>query len=210
MDKLSTLKKQWNSQKFEQPLSKEELYKLTQKKSISSIKWIFIFSCFEFFAYLLLPLIIPDYFDSFEYYKSIHLFWLSILVSCLGYFILLYFMIKFYKNYKNIKTSDSISSLINTIISARKSVNKYVIYNLGIFAIFFIIVLINAFQYDENFINILKQRNVEHYSVLKMVIVISGVTILVFTILIGFYYLIYGRYFFRLKNNIKELQKIDD
>ena len=78
MNKLDTLKKQWKNQKFAKNFSKEELFHLTQKKSISSIKWIFIFSCIEFFAYLLFPFVIPDYFDAFEYYKSIHLFEFSI------------------------------------------------------------------------------------------------------------------------------------
>ena len=59
MNKLDALKKEWKNQKFDLQLSKEELYGLTQKKSISSIKWIFIFSCVEFFAYLLFPFLIP-------------------------------------------------------------------------------------------------------------------------------------------------------
>ena len=42
MNKLDTLKKQWKNQKFAKNFSKEELFHLTQKKSISSIKWIFI------------------------------------------------------------------------------------------------------------------------------------------------------------------------
>ena len=74
MNKLDALKKEWKNQKFDLQLSKDELHQLTQKKSVSSIKWIFIFSCFEFFAYLLFPFFIPDYFDAFEYYRSIHLY----------------------------------------------------------------------------------------------------------------------------------------
>ena len=74
MNKLDALKQEWKNQRFDLQLSKEELYALTQKKSISSIKWIFIFSCVEFFAYLLFPFLIPDYFESFDYYRSIYLY----------------------------------------------------------------------------------------------------------------------------------------
>ena len=59
MNKLDALKKEWQKQKFDIQLSKEELYGLTQKKSTSSIKWIFIFSLCRI---LCLPII--PFFDS--------------------------------------------------------------------------------------------------------------------------------------------------
>ena len=201
MNKLDNLKQNWKNQVFSQHLSKEEIFQLTQKKSISSIKWIFIFSCIEFFAYLLFPFVIPDYFEAFEYYKSIHLFEFSILVSILGYLILSYFMIQFYLNYSKIKTSDSIKS--------RKSVNKYIIYNLVLFLGFLIIVLINAFKYDLDYIDLLNSELAAEGSLIKMIIIITGIMVLVLCFLIGFYYLIYGRYFFKLKKNIEELKIID-
>ena len=210
MNKLDTLKKQWKNQKFAKNFSKEELFHLTQKKSISSIKWIFIFSCIEFFAYLLFPFVIPDYFDAFEYYKSIHLFEFSIVTSILGYFILSFFMIQFYQNYRKIKTSDSIKMLIQRIINSRKSVNRYIIYNLAVFLGFLVVVLINAFKYDQNYIDLLDPEASGGVSIVKMWLVIIGIMILVLIFLIGFYYLIYGRYFFKLKKNVKELQIIEE
>jgi len=210
MNKLDALKKEWKNQKFDLQLSKEELYGLTQKKSISSIKWIFIFSCVEFFAYLLFPFLIPDYFEAFEYYRSINLYEFSIVISILGYAILSYFMIQFYLNYNKIKTSDSISILIETIIKSRKSVNKYIIYNLGVFIVFLTVVLINAFRYDENYIHLLNQDVAGQGSIIKMVVVIIIIMILVLAVLIGFYYLVYGRYFLKLKRHVQELKQIED
>ena len=210
MNKLDELKKEWGNQKFDLQLSKEELYGLTQKKSISSIKWIFIFSCVEFFAYILFPFLIPDYFEAFEYYRSIHLYEFSIVINILGYSILSYFMIQFYLNYNKIKTSDSISILIETIIKSRKSVNKYIIYNIGVFIVFLTVVLINAFRYDENYINLLNQDVAGQGSIIKMVVVIIIIMILVLAALIGFYYLVYGRYFLKLKRHIQELKQIED
>ena len=210
MNKLDALKQEWKNQRFDLQLSKEELYALTQKKSISSIKWIFIFSCVEFFAYLLFPFLIPDYFEAFDYYRSIHLYEFSIIISILGYVILSYFMIQFYLNYNKIKASDSISILIETIIKSRKSVNKYILYNLGVFIVFLGVVLINAFRYDENYIHLLNQETGGEVSMIQMVVFIIIIMILVLAVLIGFYYLIYGRYFFKLKRHIQELNQIED
>ena len=210
MNKLDALKQEWKNQRFDLQLSKEELYALTQKKSISSIKWIFIFSCVEFFAYLLFPFLIPDYFEAFDYYRSIHLYEFSIIISILGYVILSYFMIQFYLNYNKIKASDSISIVIETIIKSRKSVNKYILYNLGVFIVFLGVVLINAFRYDENYIHPLNQETGGEGSIIQMVVFIIIIMILVLAVLIGFYYLIYGRYFFKLKRHIQELNQIED
>ena len=207
MNKLDALKKEWRNQKFELQLTKDELHQLTQKKSVSSIKWIFIFSCFEFFAYLLFPFFIPDYFEAFEYYRSIHLYNFSILVNALGYIILSYFMVQFYLNYRKIKTSNSIAFLIETIISSRKSVNKYVAYNISLFLLFIIFVLINAFKYDENYIELLSiGSTINEDSIVKMVIAIIVIMIMVLSVLLVFYYIIYGRYFYRLKKLIEELE----
>jgi len=207
MNKLNALKKEWKNQKFELQLTKDELHQLTQKKSVSSIKWIFIFSCFEFFAYLLFPFFIPDYFEAFEYYRSIHLYNFSILVNALGYIILSYFMVQFYLNYRKIKTSNSIAFLIETIISSRKSVNKYVAYNISLFLLFIIFVLINAFKYDENYIELLSiGSSINEDSIVKMVIAIIVIMIMVLSVLLVFYYIIYGRYFYRLKKLIEELE----
>jgi|TARA_Y100000389_G_scaffold156321_1_gene157164 hypothetical protein len=207
MNKLDALKKEWKNQKFDLQLSRDELHQLTQKKSVSSIKWIFIFSCFEFFAYLLFPFFIPDYFEAFEYYRSIHLYNFSILVNALGYIILSYFMVQFYLNYRKIKTSNSIAFLIETIISSRKSVNKYVAYNISLFLLFIIFVLINAFKYDENYIELLSiGSTINEDSIVKMVIAIIVIMIMVLSVLLVFYYIIYGRYFYRLKKLIEELE----
>lgn len=210
MNKLDRIKQEWKNQKFDIQLSREELYELTQKKSISSIKWIFIFSCIEFFAYLLFPFLIPDYFEAFEYYRDIHLYEFSIIISVLGYLILSYFMIQFYLNYSKIKTSDSIAILIATIIKSRRSVNKYIFYNLGVFIIFLLVVLINAFRYDENYILLLNPEISDGEFILKMAFAIIIIMILVLAVLIGFYYLFYGRYFFKLKKHVEELKEIEE
>jgi hypothetical protein len=210
MNKIDLLKQQWKNQKFDHNFSKEELFKLSQKKSISSIKWIFIFSCIEFFAYLIIPFLIPDYFETFEYYESIHLYGFAIATNVLGYIILSYFMIQFYLNYKKIKTSESIALVINRIIKSRRSVNRYIIYNLTVLVGFLLVVLFNAFKYDENYISLLEPNDSGETSIIKTSLLIFTIIGLAILVLIGFYYLIYGRYFFKLKTNIKELQEMEE
>tara|TARA_B110000285_G_scaffold119163_1_gene134925 strand:- start:155 stop:514 length:360 start_codon:yes stop_codon:yes gene_type:complete len=119
-------------------------------------------------------------------------------------------MIQFYQNYRKIKKSDSIKILIQRIINSRKSINRYIIYNLAVFLGFLIVVLINAFKYDQNYIDLLDSEVSAGVSIVKIGLVIIGNMILVLIFLIGFYYLIYGRYFFKLKKNLNELQIIEE
>ena len=100
--------------------------------------------------------------------------------------------------------------LIERIINSRKSVNRYIIYNLTFFLSFLVVVLINAFKYDQKYINLLNSEVSGGDSIIKMGLVIIGIILLVLLFLIGFYYLIYGRYFFKLKKNVKELQIIEE
>ena len=75
---------------------------------------------------------------------------------------------------------------------------------------FLTVVLINAFRYDENYIHLLNQDVTGQGSIIKMVVVIIIIMILVLAVLIGFYYLVYGRYFFKLKRHVQELKQIED
>ena len=102
MKELEDLKNKWAEQDFSQSYSKEEIKNFLQKKSTHSIRWIFYLSIAEFLLYLSFPLLVPNYLDSFDYYKSLNLYEFSITTTFLGYVLLLYFMWRFFQNYKNI------------------------------------------------------------------------------------------------------------
>ena len=86
-------------------------------------------------------------------------------------------------------------------------INKYVAYNISLFLLFIIFVLINAFKYDENYIELLSiGSTINEDSIVKMVIAIIVIMIMVLSVLLVFYYIIYGRYFYRLKKLIEELE----
>ncbi len=201
MKELDHLKKAWENQTFEKQFSKEELYSLLQKKSARSVKWIFYLSVIEFALYLILPVFLPNYIDSFSYYKKLHLYRFSILTTALGYAVLIYFMYRFYKNYKKISFSTSVSSHLKDILNARKTVNQYFFINIGILIVFSVVVLMSAMEYDESLATVSNNGN----TLVTLIAVLVVIVALIFLIFGLIYYLVYGRFLKALKENENEL-----
>ena len=202
MNKLDDLKEKWGQQTFDTNYSKEELNRILQQKSSHSIRWIFYLSLLEFVLYLALPILLPNYAAAFQYYKSLHLYSFSILTTLLGYAVLIYFMWRFYQNYRQIKVSSSVSTHLQTILKTRRTVNVYFFTNLGIVLVFTVVVLMEAMKYDENFIALQNQPQ----GIVGLVVAV----LIVLCIIVGFfallYYLVYGRFLRTLKKNEEELK----
>ena len=206
MKELEDLKNKWAKQDFSHSYSKEEIKGFLQKKSTHSIKWIFYLSIVEFLLYLGFPLLAPNYLDSFDYYRSLNLFEFSIVTTVLGYVLLLYFMWRFFQNYKNISVANSIKDHLSAILYTRRAVNQYIYFNLAILIIFTIVVVIAALERDKNMIALQEDNNS-----LLMIIFTIGLLIAIIISLFGLlYYFVYGRFLRPLKNNEKDLLKIDD
>ena len=206
MKELEDLKNKWAKQDFSHSYSKEEIKGFLQKKSTHSIKWIFYLSIVEFILYLSFPLLVPNYLDSFDYYKSLNLFEFSILTALTGYVLLVYFMWRFFKNYKNISVANSITSHLSAILNTRRAVNQYFYFNVVILIIFTVVVLLSALQLDQNMIDLKEENN----SLLIMIFIIGLVIAIILGIFGLLYYFVYGRFLRPLKNNEKELLKIED
>ena len=202
MNKLDDLKEKWGQQTFNTNYSKEELNRILQQKSSHSIRWIFYLSLLEFVLYLALPVLLPNYASGFQYYKSLHLFGFRILTTLLGYAVLIYFMWRFYQNYRQIKVSSSVSTHLQTILKTRRTVNVYFFTNLGIVLVFTVVVLMEAMKYDENFIALQNQPQ----GIIGLIVAV----VVVLCIIIGFfallYYLVYGRFLRTLEKNEEELK----
>ena len=206
MKELEDLKNKWAKQDFSHSYSKEEIKGFLQKKSTHSIKWIFYLSIVEFLLYLGFPLLAPNYLDSFDYYRSLNLFEFSIVTTVLGYVLLLYFMWRFFQNYKNISVANSIKDHLSAILNTRRAVNQYIYFNLAILIIFTIVVVIAALERDKNMIALQEDNNS-----LLMIIFTIGLLIAIIISFFGLlYYFVYGRFLRPLKNNEKDLLKIDD
>ena len=206
MDEFKSLKEKWANQKFDKQYTVEELNGFLQKKSKTSIKWIFYLSVAEFFLYMSFPFIIPNYYESFEYYKSLNLFEFSIITSIIGYIILVYYMLRFFKNYKRISVSDSVKGHLSTILNTRRAVNQYIYFNLVILLIFLIVVMVYALRFDENLIALQQENN----SVIMIIFIIGLLVSLVIGVFGLLYYFVYGRFLNPLKKNEKELMNIDN
>jgi len=206
MDEFKSLKEKWANQKFDKQYTVEELNGFLQKKSKTSIKWIFYLSVAEFFLYISFPFIIPNYYESFDYYKSLNLFEFSIATSIIGYIILVYYMLRFFKNYKRISVTDSVKGHLSTILNTRRAVNQYIYFNLGILLIFLIVVMFSAFKLDENLIALQQENN----SVIMIVFIIGLLVSLIIGVFGLLYYFVYGRFLNPLKKNEKELMNIDN
>jgi hypothetical protein len=206
MMKLEDLKNKWAKQDFSQSYSKEEIKGFLQKKSTHSIKWIFYLSIVEFVLYLSFPLLAPNYLDSFDYYKNLNLFEFSIVTTILGYVLLLYFMWHFFQNYKKISVANSIKDHLSAILNTRRAVNQYFYFNVAILIIFTIVVLVAALERDKNMIALQEENNS-----LLLIIFMIGLLIAIILGLFGLlYYFVYGRFLRPLKNNEKELLRIED
>lgn len=206
MKELEDLKNKWAEQDFSQSYSKEEIKNFLQKKSTHSIRWIFYLSIAEFLLYLSFPLLVPNYLDSFDYYKSLNLYEFSITTTFLGYVLLLYFMWRFFQNYKNISVANSVKNHLSAILKTRRAVNQYFYSNIAILIVFTIVVLIAALRLDKNIIALQEESN----SFLMMIFMI-GILIAIILGLFGLlYYFVYGRFLRPLKKNEKELLRMED
>ena len=127
MDELELLKKDWQeNQKFPK-LSKQEIYALLHKKSSSIVKWIFIISLLEFGFWSLIALATKNN-ETQQRFDSYNVDHIMIPLMVIGYVILTYFFVIFYKNYKEISNTDSTKSLMQKILNTRKTVKNYVIF----------------------------------------------------------------------------------
>jgi hypothetical protein len=205
MDELKSLKNKWANQKFDKQYSAEELNGLIQKKSKSSIKYIFYLSVTEFFLYISIPFIVPNYYESFDYYKSLNLYEFSIATSVIGYILLLYFMLRFFRNYNRISVTDSVKGHLSTILNTRRAVNQYIYFSLGILLVFLCVVMYSALLFDENLIALQEKKD----SIVMIIFIIGIIISLIIGVFGLLYYFLYGRLLNPLKKNEKELMNIN-
>ena len=211
MDELKRLKKDWKENLKFPKLSKEEIYKLLHKKSSSIVKRIFVFSLIEFGFWTLLSFVIKDNEaqQRFDQYEMDHI---TLPLMVIGYAFLIYFFFMFYKNYKSISTTASSKGLMEQILKTRKTVKYYVIFNL---LFLYISIVIGLFIELNNNPDVALRTaeftaSGDYYIFYGIMLATTLLMMALLTaILLGFYYLIYGILLKKLKNNYKELKKIE-
>lgn len=209
MDALELLKKDWKKQESNLP-SKDaaELSKLIWKSSSSNVKWILWISIAEFVFFNILGLILND--D--EQQAAVASMDLDVFVDIstwLGIAASLFFISKFYQNYRRIKTTDSSRELMENILRTRRWVRYYVNFNIVMAIIVFVVIAltVSTGAPDSNFENFLQENGNAAYAI------VIAVWLLIIGVMVGFFWLfykiLYGWLLRRLKKNYKELSRME-
>ena len=212
MNELDLLKKNWNKTEHFPSFSEEKIYAMLHKNSSSAVKWIFIISIIEFFLGILLNFGVSftkSHQETMSILKKAGIFEFYQIVSAIIWFAAVIFMYLFYKRYREISTTANVKKLMETILSARKTVKHYIVFNLVAASIFLLVIYSFALK------EILQSVSIEQHKELTTsiyigafvgVILVTAIIILCFWLI---YRVIYGILLRRLKNNYTELEKID-
>ncbi len=214
MDELELLKKDWETSSESFPsLNKDEIYNIIYKRSSSIVKWIFIISLLEFAFWTLISFVT----GSAEDLKKMERYDVNYIIyplMALGYIVLIYFFFIFYKNYRNISATENTKMLMERILKTRKTVKHYVIFNLVFMCISIVIgVCIELTNNPEvqTLLSGIESEGGNNITIFYLIVVgLSLITMaLITTLLLGFYYLIYGLLLKRLKSNYKNLKALE-
>ncbi|MDY0779212.1 hypothetical protein [Tenacibaculum sp. IB213877] len=202
MDVLDKYKKAWENQPEDtKKVSKEDIYKITHKKSSSIVKWIFIIGILEF-VLLNSSYFFLDMKKSYELYKSLGLYQFAFYSQFVVYAIIFYFLYTFYKNYKNISIVEDTKSLMNKILKTRKTVRNYVFFNIGYLVLIYILVVIASIMKMNG-----EVTNSKLAGIVIGLLIVAVVMVIIFWL---FYQLLYGILLRKLNKNYKELAKLDE
>jgi len=211
MDELELLKKDWQKKEEHLPrLSYDEIYKMIWKKSSSIVKWIFYISIAEFLFWIAIrfaPIDTEEISNGGSHLMTV----IENSIDISFFLVILFFMFQFYKNYKKISATDSSKELMKKILKTRRTVMRYVWFNLAIFAITMVVVFIEVFVINppQNLRDYLTQAD-SSMAIWLVLCLIFLVVILVFgAFLWGFYKVLYGILLRRLNANYKELKKLE-
>ena len=210
---LANYKKVWKNQPEEKnKISALEIYKMTQSKSNSLVKWIFIIGLLEFVFWFAINYLGTKN-GALEPYEKLNLINFIDNFNYFHYVVVVLFLILFYRNFSLISTVDDTKTLMKNILLVRKTVKWYVYYNLINVVVFSIILNILIFNTPDG-INILSGINNESFNQEHMMSVFIIAQIVVITIMILilwlFYYLLYGILLKKLNKNYKELTKLNE
>ncbi len=210
-EELDLLKKAWkkDAHSYEQ-VTENQIYAMIHKRSSSIVKWILMISIAEFIIWSGIGFFTVDdnYLKTLEIY---HIDKLFKIITGFNYAVVLVFIYLFYKNFKTISTTETVKKLMSSIIKTRKTVQYYIWYNLTMFAIIFIIVVISQITYDPNLNSVID--NTKEMNPQTFWVIIGLIYFALFAVTFGlfwlFYRMIYGFLMRKLYKNYEELKKMD-
>ena len=211
MEELDLLKKYWNKTEFPK-IKTDELRKMIQKRSSSTLKWILIISILEFVFWLALNIMSNAAGLSNQLAKDLgpeshRLIYLAEYISYFIFYpVIIYFMVHFFRLYRSISVTDNTTSLTKSILTTNKLVRRYIAFNI---VFIFLNMLVGgiiglSIQNQEGFTQVNWLVNtISIFFILIFIGVIIGV-------LWVFYRVLYGWLLRRLNKNYQELIKIEE
>ncbi|MGB5318888.1 hypothetical protein [Eudoraea sp.] len=212
MDELELLKQDWQKKDSVHPqVSYDEIYKMIKKKSSSIVKWIFYISIIEFVFWAVLNLLSYSK-ESLELEKTWHIYEITSVLTVINYLVLIFFIYKFYTNYKRISYTESSKKLMKTILDVKRTVTQYVWFNISIFVAYLLVSLYGNLNYGVNSAQIMEAAERAGNETLFWAMLIGLVVLCIGIVLILiwlFYKLLYGILMNRLRKNYYELRKLE-
>lgn len=212
LDELELLKKDWQKREANLPkLSYEQIYPMTKKKSSSIVKWIFYISIIEFVFWAGINIIFSSP-DTMQELRDMHIYKVVMVLNVINYAIILYFISKFYTNYRKISFTDSSRNLMRTILKVKRTVTQYVWFNLSIFTISAIIYGYGVLLYTpegKELVNVAAQDGNSTQFWALIIIISIAVTTAVLVLIWLFYKLLYGILLKKLRKNYNELKRLE-
>ncbi len=203
MEELDILKKHWNKTEDFPKFSKEQLIKIIQKKSSSTIKWILIISLLEFFLGIFLTI-----YSTVNVSEPKNIIELPILdkiidySTIISYVVILFFIYRFYKMYRQVNILDNTKKLMQTIIDTRRITKQYIFFNIGLF--FCLSICVGLFLILNDSKNGIVPINL-FFQIFMFTIIVICFCVILWLI----YRLLYGWLIKRLEKNYKDLSSID-
>ncbi|RMZ59276.1 beta-carotene 15,15'-monooxygenase [Chryseobacterium nematophagum] len=215
---LDSFKKTWQEQPVQQKYDNNEILQMLNRKSRNYVKYIFWISVVEFLFFTSLGLFYiiqgkesnsfinileklgvrrtPEIEHSFDnIYLALKILSLSITA---------YFVYKFYQNHKQIKIEENLKKFISKIIQFKKTVNMFILLNIGLLITFTSIFTVFVFY-------VLNTQNIAitNSALTGFLIGIVLSTALSVLLIWVYYRLLYGIIMKRLDKNLKQLKDID-
>jgi hypothetical protein len=213
-DELELLKKDWQKKEAQLPkLSYDEIHKMIWKKSSSIVKWILIISILEFTLPHLLYLV-PSFKENMDIYDKLGLHNYIIGLTIFTYCVAFYFILQFYRRYKEISVLDSAKHLMHKIIRTRTTVKHYIIYSLSMIMVIVIMMIIGVYLNDDIF-SIFgelrnKAQNISPEKIkISLMIGMAVMGVILTAVMGGIYFLLYGLLVRKLKRNYKDLKQLE-
>ena len=210
---LANYKKVWKDQPEERnKISSLDIYKMTQSRSNSIVKWIFMIGLVEFIFWFSI-----NYFATksanFEPFAKLNLMTFLDYSNYLHYLIVLLFLLLFYRNFSSVSAIDNTKTLMKKVLLVRKTVKWYVYYNLTCCVVFSIVLNVLIFN-TPNYLSLLYDINtssIDQGQMMTIIIIVQIVMIaLMLLVLWLFFYLLYGILLKKLNKNYLELTKLSE